>query len=165
VCSPVLLDGANPIRTPADLRHHTLLHDDSPDHDQSCPTWPMWLRAAGVEGVDATRGPRFGQSSLVLEAAAFGHGITLAKAALAAGDLAARRVVRLFEMSIPVAFAYYLVRADAKATWPKLTAFCDWLREQAGRATPPGWTERVRPRFARVSRRHLKRPSAVSIGR
>lgn len=71
-----------------------LLHDDSPDNDQSCPTWSMWLRAAGVEGLDATRGRRFGQSSFALEAAALGRGVALAKATIAAADLATGRVVR-----------------------------------------------------------------------
>src|SRR3546814_11137455 len=37
VCSPALRDGPNPIRSPADLVHHTLLHDDSPANDPSCP--------------------------------------------------------------------------------------------------------------------------------
>ena len=73
VCSPTLLAGERPLRRPEDLAEHSLLHDDSPDNDPSCPTWPMWLRAAGVQGVDASRGPRFSQSSLVLEAAVLGH--------------------------------------------------------------------------------------------
>lgn len=133
VCSPALRDGPNPIRTPADLVHHTLLHDDSPDNDPSCPNWPMWLKAAGVEGVDATRGPHFGQSSFVLEAAALGRGVALAKATIAAADLASGRVVRLFEMSIPLAFAYYLVYPEAKSAWPKVAAFRSWLLEQTGR--------------------------------
>lgn len=134
VCGPELRDGPNPIRTPADLVHHTLLHDDSPDNDPSCPNWSMWLRAAGVAGADTTRGPRFGQSSFVLEAAALGRGVALAKGTIAADDLKAGRVVRLFEMSIPLAFAYYVVYPEAKANWPKIAAFRAWLMEQTGRA-------------------------------
>ena len=59
VCSPALRDGDRPLARPQDLVEHALLHDDSPDNDPSCPTWPMWLRAAGVQGVDAIRGPAF----------------------------------------------------------------------------------------------------------
>ncbi len=33
VCSPKLLEGRNPLRTPDDIRFHALLHDDSPDDD------------------------------------------------------------------------------------------------------------------------------------
>jgi LysR family glycine cleavage system transcriptional activator len=133
VCSPALLAGEGPLQGPEDLNQHGLLHDDSPDNDPSCPTWPMWLRAAGVQGVDATRGPRFSQSSLVLEAAVLGRGIALAKSTIAAADLAAGRVVRLFEMSVPLAFAYYLVYPQSVARAPKVQAFRTWLFEQVGR--------------------------------
>jgi len=135
VCSPALLAGERPLQGPEDLNQHSLLHDDSPDNDPSCPTWPMWLRAAGVHGVDATRGPRFSQSSLVLEAAVLGRGIALAKSTIAAADLAAGRVVRLFEMSVPLAFAYYLVYPQNASRVAKVTAFRTWLFEQVGR--PP----------------------------
>ena len=71
----------------ADVRSRTLWHDDSPDDDASCPIREMWLRAAGVEGVDATRGPRFNPSGLVLEAAVLGPGIALAKSIIAARSI------------------------------------------------------------------------------
>ncbi len=133
VCSPALLRGEAPLEGPQDLGRHALLHDESPDNDPSCPTWAMWLRAAGVTGADPARGPRFSQSSLAIEAAALGHGIALAKASIAAADLAAGRIVRLFETSVPLAFAYYLVYPEAGASSPKLAAFREWLFEQAGR--------------------------------
>lgn len=136
VCSPRLLAGGKPLRTPADLCDHTLLHDDSPDDDESCPTWRMWLRTAGVDGIDTSRGPRFSQSSFVVEAAALGAGVALAKAAIAAVDLAAGRLVRPFQPGTPVAFAYYLVHLETKASWPKVVAFRDWLREQASDCAP-----------------------------
>src|SRR5690606_29407571 len=53
VCSPSLLQSGPPLRTPADLRHHTLLHEETTDG------WRDWLAAAGVKGVAASRGPRF----------------------------------------------------------------------------------------------------------
>lgn len=134
VCSPGLRDGDRPLGSPQDLLAHTLLHDESPDNDPSCPTWPMWLRAAGVHGVDGTRGPHFSQSSLVLEAAVLGRGVALAKATIAADDLAAGKVVRLFEMSVPLAFAYYLVYPENAGQSPKVAAFRQWLFEQVGRA-------------------------------
>jgi LysR family glycine cleavage system transcriptional activator len=133
VCSPALLLGERPLNSPADLKDHTLLHDDSPDNDPSCPTWPMWLRAAGVQNVDAARGPRFSQSSFVLEAAVLGRGVALAKSTIAAADLAAGRVVRLFEVSIPLAFSYFLVSRDDVAPSPNIVAFRTWLFEQVGR--------------------------------
>jgi LysR family glycine cleavage system transcriptional activator len=131
VCSPDLLRGERPLREPADIRGHTLLHDDSPDDDETCPTWPMWLAAAGVTGLDAERGLRFNQSSLVIEAAVFGRGIALAKATLVAADLASGRLVRPFELSFPLVFAYYLVCPETKLAEPKVRAFRDWVRAEA----------------------------------
>jgi LysR family transcriptional regulator, glycine cleavage system transcriptional activator len=130
VCSPALLKGANALTSPDRLRHHVLLHDDSPDEDETCPNWPMWLKAAGV-AIDATRGPRFNQSSLVLEAAILGRGVALAKSTLADADVASGRLVRPFDVSVPVNFAYYVVYPETKAALPKVRLFHDWLRQEA----------------------------------
>jgi LysR family glycine cleavage system transcriptional activator len=92
VISPELL-GQQALERPEDLKHHILLHDGSPDLDDSCPDWPMWLAARGVRGVDGMRGPRFNQSSLVIEAAVNGRGVALAKRTLAQADLEAERLV------------------------------------------------------------------------
>ena len=131
VCSPKLLEGEQALRTPDDLCNHALLHDDSPDDDDSCPDWNMWLKAAGVTCVDAARGPRFNQSSLVLEAAASGRGVALAKSALASGDIAEGRLVKPFETTLPIDFAYYMLCPEGKLTLPKVSAFREWLIEMA----------------------------------
>ncbi len=131
VCSPKLLEGAQPLRTPDDLCNYPLLHDDSPDDDDSCPDWTMWLKAAAVSCVDAARGPRFNQSSLVLEAAASGRGVALAKSALASGDIAEGRLVKPFETTLPIDFAYYMLCPESKLTLPKVATFRAWLIEMA----------------------------------
>jgi LysR family transcriptional regulator, glycine cleavage system transcriptional activator len=48
VCAPELTRGKKGLKAPADLRHHTLIHEDEINPDPSCPTWAMWLRAAGA---------------------------------------------------------------------------------------------------------------------
>jgi LysR family glycine cleavage system transcriptional activator len=126
VCSPKLA-----LALPGDLAHATLLHDDSPDEDPSFPTWPMWLKAAGLAAIDGTRGPRFNQSSLVVEAAVRGRGIALGKARLAAEDLAAGNLVKPFGEGVAVDFAYYIVCPTAKLVLRKVSSFCDWLRAEA----------------------------------
>ncbi|MEQ8178297.1 MAG: transcriptional regulator GcvA [Amphiplicatus sp.] len=131
VCSPRLLIGDHPLKTPADLAHHALLHDGSPDKDESCPTWPMWLKAAGVKGVDGSRGPKFNQSSLVIEAAVAGKGVALAKSQLALADLEAARLVIPFDMTTPSDFSYYIVHPAARASAAPVKAFKAWLHEEA----------------------------------
>jgi len=131
VCSPSFLLANGAIKKPADLIGTTLLHDDSPDNDPSCPTWEMWLRAAGIANFDAARGPRFNQSSLVIEAAVLGRGVALAKAALAAQDLRTGRLVQPLSSAQAVDFAYYVVAPRAKLNLPKVSHFIKWLRAQA----------------------------------
>jgi LysR family transcriptional regulator, glycine cleavage system transcriptional activator len=131
VCSPELLDG-KVLYSARDLLGLTLLHDESPDNDPSCPNWEMWLRAAGVVDAEADRGPRFNQASLVIESAVRGRGVALAKSTLAEADIRAGRLVRPIEAERPVDFAYYFVAPRAKLNLPKVVHFRDWLRRQAG---------------------------------
>jgi LysR family glycine cleavage system transcriptional activator len=130
VVSPGLMN-ENPLTSPADLAHHTLLHDGSPNADESCPDWSMWLAARGVRGVDGTRGPRFNQSSLVIEAAMGGRGVALAKQTLAQDDLDAGRLLAPFHITTAVDFAYYLVHPKAKGRLPQVKAFVSWISAEA----------------------------------
>src|SRR5712672_3012507 len=58
VCSPSLLKAGPPIRTPADLTGHVLVHD------RSRQRWRDWLAAFGSAGPDTERGPVFDQTAL-----------------------------------------------------------------------------------------------------
>jgi LysR family glycine cleavage system transcriptional activator len=130
VVSPRLLN-ETPLNELSDLGQHTLLHDGSPDADDSCPDWAMWLAARGVRGVDGARGPRFNQSSLVIEAAVNGRGVALAKQTLAQADLDAGRLVQPFNIETAVDFAYYIVHPKAKGRLSQVKAFVGWLNQEA----------------------------------
>lgn len=138
VCAPELQRRLLPFRRPEELARVTLLHDDGPETDRSCPDWERWLREAGIEDVDAARGPRFNQSSLVIEAAALGRGVALAKATLAEGELASGRLVPLFGYSQPLDFGYHVVATRAKMNLPKVAQFCTWLGAEAEIARKAG---------------------------
>lgn len=131
VCAPSLLTGDHPIKKPEDLIHHTLLHDSGNDKDPGCPTWPMWLKAAGVDHKGGDRGLKFNQSSLVIEAAVAGKGVALAKAALALADLEAARLVIPFDLTTPTEFSYYLVHPPSKSSSPAVKAFKAWVLKEA----------------------------------
>ena len=130
VMSPALLE-TNPLETPVDLANHILLHDGSPDADESCPDWAMWLAARGIKGVDGARGPRFNQSSLVIEAAVGGRGVALAKRALAQADLDAGRLIAPLQIETDVDFAYFVVHPRAKGRLPQVKAFVSWITAEA----------------------------------
>ncbi|HXC90626.1 MAG TPA: transcriptional regulator GcvA [Stellaceae bacterium] len=142
-CSPQLLAAGPPLRIPDDLRRHALIHDHAVERDPLVPTWPMWLKAAGVKDLPATAGLSFNNMSLALDAAIAGHGVVLAYSTIAAADIAAGRLVRLFSLALPDQFSYYIVTAPGALERPKVRAFRDWLREEAaGRpstaSTPAG---------------------------
>ena len=121
VCRPHFLDGVHPLRRPSDLRHHTLIHDDY------AVSWDMWLKFAGVEGVDPNRGPVFLSSDLAIQAAIQGEGIVLARSALVEDDLLAGRLVKPFELSLPGVMSYYVVCPHRSLEREKVRAFRDWL--------------------------------------
>jgi LysR family transcriptional regulator, glycine cleavage system transcriptional activator len=131
LCSPAFTQGPHPLRTPEDLRHHTLLHDDSAYAVGPTPDWRMWLKLAGHEDVDARRGLRFSHAEHALQAACDGLGVVLGRQSLAAGDIAAGRLVRPFHLVLPIDFGYFLVRPEAGEERPKVAAFREWILGEA----------------------------------
>lgn len=138
VCSPALASGEHRISQPEDLRHHTLLHD------ATRMDWPVWLEAAGLSNFTPKRSLTFDQTASVIDAAVAGQGIALARSALAAPDLLARRLVRPFALSLPAPYAYYIVCPWTTAPRGKIVAFRQWLVAEAaqdGRGLAQLWTE------------------------
>lgn len=134
VCSPDLLHGEHPLREPADLKHHTLLHDASTYSNGSNPHWSAWLKLAGALDVDPTRGLSFTPSHLVINAAIDGLGVALAKDSWVEQDLLAGRLVRPFEVSLPVESAYYMVFPMHRAGDVRIATFVDWVRSEGAAA-------------------------------
>ncbi|HSK41115.1 MAG TPA: transcriptional regulator GcvA [Arenibaculum sp.] len=128
VCAPALRAGPPPLRTPADLAHVTLLHDDFRIG------WEMWLESVGIDTVDHRRGPRFTDSFLVLHAALAGQGVALGRGVLAAEDIAAGRLVRLFDVALASDVAYWVVAPERHFERPKVKAFRDWVMDEAASA-------------------------------
>ena len=91
------------------------------------------VKAAGVEGVDPLRGPRFSHAEHALQAAADGAGVVLGRLTLAAADIAAGRLLLPFELSLPVRPAYFLVLPKASSRPRRVVAFRDWLLAEAAR--------------------------------
>jgi LysR family glycine cleavage system transcriptional activator len=125
VCSPALIKGRGALRSPADLARQTLLHFEGPQD------WTRWLEAAGISGIDVSRGPVFSERSMALDAAIGGQGVALARSALCAWDLLASRLVRPFAFGLKVPYAYWIVCPKSNAELPKIAAFRAWLLAEA----------------------------------
>jgi LysR family transcriptional regulator, glycine cleavage system transcriptional activator len=128
VCSPKLLEGPDAIKEPADLVRHTLLGDLD---WRIIDMWQLWFEAAGLKGLDGNRSLSFNHSNLMLQAAADGLGVGLSQTALAGDDLAAGRLVRPFDITLPSEYAYYVVTPEVSAERPKIAAFRHWLMDEA----------------------------------
>lgn len=127
LCSPRLLHGERALRRPDDLRHHTLLHDDTGYAGR--PEWSTWLTAAGVSGIDAARGPRFNHAALAIDAAVEGQGVALTLEPLARADLAAGRLAAPFTARLRLRPAYYVMCSGTAE--PYATEFRRWLLTEA----------------------------------
>ena len=139
VCSPQLLERGPPLDNPAGLAGHTLLHVrwTWEQSEGAALDWQMWLRAAGAEQVDARHGPHFSHANLALQAAVAGQGLALGSDSLAGDDLAAGRLVRPFDVALPMNFAYYLVYQEDAAEWPKIAKFREWILAEVDAAAGP----------------------------
>jgi len=129
VCAPSLAGAA--LTAPADLQHHTLLHDESATGRPGVPDWPAWLESSGASQVDATRGPVFASIYLAQEAAVAGHGVALGVAPLVAEDLRCGRLVKPFDHSLANTYAFWIIRRHGADNDPTIDAFCRWLRKEA----------------------------------
>ena len=139
ICSPRLLESGPPLREPRDLLHHTLCHVDCRTDGIVWPDWPMWMAAAGIENFDDSRCMAFADSTHVVQAVLDSGAVGLVELPMIANDLAAGRLVRLFDIGVSVAqdYAYHLVYPQSSSDDPRVVAFRDWLIEQT-RQTPQG---------------------------
>jgi len=124
VCSPLLLTGDNPLKTPADLARFTLLHD------ASRRDWQSYTRQLGVN-INVQHGPIFSHSAMVLQAAIHGQGVALANNVMAQTEIEAGRLACPFNDVLVSKNAFYLVCHDSQAELGKIAAFRQWILAKA----------------------------------
>ncbi|SCK23030.1 LysR family transcriptional regulator, glycine cleavage system transcriptional activator [Variovorax sp. HW608] len=135
VCSPEF-KRRHRIRTKADLPGETLLQQSTR------PTqWAEWFDQVGVSTSAAMRGPRYEQFSMLVQAAASGHGVALVPRFLVEEELQSERLVLLSHEVLVTQQAYYVVLPDAGSQNPLALAFRDWLVQEA-KAVQPRSTHR-----------------------
>lgn len=132
VCAPGLLPPGRSFAA-REIAEFVLLHDE-----EDGSSWRRWFDLAGVTGVDTSRGPRFLESGLAIEAAIAGQGVALADDFLVADDIAAGRLVQLSDIGLDAADCYYWLRSreDARRRKP-VAAFRDWLLRESSALRQP----------------------------
>ena len=131
VCQPQLLDGRPPVGTIDALLELPLLHDSAAEGDGSLSDWRSWLEQLGRPELAGHAGQRFSHAGLVIEAAALGLGVALARLSLVADHLSNRTLVCPLPLTTSTAFAYYLVALPEIAALPTTVRFMEWLQEEA----------------------------------
>lgn len=125
VASPRFNQGKLP-ETPSQLAKNPLLRCEM-------EPWTPWFQAAGLDLPEPTRGLIFQDSSMLVRAAAEGHGIALARHAIAMTELESGELVRLFDIAVTCPQSYYLVCPPDSLRKPQVQAFRAWLLMEIGK--------------------------------
>lgn len=130
VCSPQLLKLKDkPLKKPADLRHHTLLHARS-----AAEAWREWLAVARVPKLKRESELTFEHMHFALQAATRGMGLAMGSRPLVQEELDNGTLVIPFPGLESDPKFYHLVYASSVELKPEIEAFRRWL---LGAATEP----------------------------
>lgn len=126
VCSPRLLDAQYPLNKPSDLKHYPLLHFEWIHYGSDAPNWKTWLTLAGVDNIDLSRGVKFDEETLAIQAAIAGQGIALCSSVHVADDVALGFLLKPFELSLD-SYDYYAVYSKNQPKKESILKLAEWL--------------------------------------
>lgn len=134
LCSPSYLERNRNARTLGmeGVPDEDLIHTSWGPSFVSHPTWHAWFAKSGVDRPIDAKGYQIGMSGLSLDLARDGVGVALGQKVMAAGDLAAGRLVPVSDVTIELGHPYCLVHPRSKARKAGLQALIDWLTKDAG---------------------------------
>jgi len=124
VCSAAFLQ-VHPLAQVTDLYNVPLLR-----HTQPLWSWPHWFYALGLPP-PSTRSMMFDDSSLMLDAAAQGAGVALARDVLVEEDLRSGRLIRPLAAEVESPWSYFFVWRAEGPQLPRTLALRDWLLREA----------------------------------
>ena len=92
--------------------------------------WSSWFPAAGIVADEPEHGILFNDSALMLQAAAAGQGLCLARQSIVYDELQSGRLVRPFSTYVESPFSYFFVCRREKLASPPIAAFRTWIVRQ-----------------------------------
>lgn len=133
VASPWLIKSRPPIKSPADLAGFTLIEaGDAHRTHLEWLTWRRWFEEHGQSRAQPKRWLYFNYAYQMVQAALTGQGLVLARSSLIAESLANGDLVEVLpQHRLDSPMAYWLMVGPRNALRPEVTAFCDWLQQQA----------------------------------
>lgn len=124
VCSPALLNGSIPLRTPADLANHRLLHEST------VTWWERWVQQEGLSGMNVKSGAFFHDPTLVIREAVNGGGVALADTIMCEDLLKKGLLVAPFSVRHSVAAGYYIRQRPGVSGKPEARLLREWLFDE-----------------------------------
>ena len=112
----------NPLRAPADLSQHTLLHAATRRE-----MWPRWLTAAGLADLKPTRNQVFEHFYFAIQAAIEGLGVIIGPLALVGDELRERRLVAPIREPALRTRGYFVYAPEVSSAPPAIAALRKWL--------------------------------------
>lgn len=134
ICAPALL--AQQEQDAPDLSQMTLLHVLSGE-DRRYMTWPHWLDAAGIGGVDLRNGYEFDLLDMAIRAAIDGLGVTIADRQMVSRELASGQLVQLKDVAVEGHQSYWFVLRPGQVTTESLQVFRRWLEFEVKQSERP----------------------------
>jgi DNA-binding transcriptional LysR family regulator len=131
VASPALVKRGPPLRRPADLAHHVLLHLDDLGAQMPWLNWSAWLTANGEPDLKPAGAVRFSLYDQLIHAAIAGQGVALGRIPLIADLLDSGQLVAPFAKRYDSPRGYYAIVAPHAAPRSDVQAFVEWLAREA----------------------------------
>ena len=132
VCAPQLVrDRARPLKTPADLVHHTLLSMEAPQGMAPLADWEPWFQIMGLSELRSKNSMRFTSYSDAVAAAVAGQGVAIGRLPLVAELMRAGKLVAPFRGAGASRRAYFIAASSGAARNPDAQDFVRWLRIEA----------------------------------
>ena len=121
VLSPDLLR-QYPVRVPADLKQHTLLHAAT-----FCEAWPRWLATAEVPDLKPASDQIYEHFYFAIQAAIEGLGVVMGPVALVADELRAGRLLTPLQEPALRTRGYFVYATATNIEVPAIAVFRKWL--------------------------------------
>ena len=172
VCSPKLIGMHGSIGSGEALKALPLIHDESLGNRPGLLGWADWFAAAGIAGVDLTRGLRFTSTDHALDATIEGAGVLLTHDILAYDELRTGRLIIPFPLCLSSRRVYSVVYPKRRGDLPNVRAFRNWIRKEVDALDWQKWRASLglspaagRPPFNSArSRKARTRPQQVNTG-
>jgi LysR family transcriptional regulator, glycine cleavage system transcriptional activator len=118
-----------PLRAPADLARHTLLHATTRRE-----MWPRWLAAADIPQLKPNREQMFEHFYFAIQAALEGLGVIMGPVALISNELRSERLVTPIRDPVLQTRGYFFYTPEPMSNAPQIVAIRNWLVSAGSRA-------------------------------